>query len=320
MSQIHRVCVTGGAGFIGSHFVDLMVREGIKVRVIDNLRTGRRAHLNPDAELFTLADVTNDRDLLYAAIDGCDWVAHFQANADVRHGLERPTFDIEQNVVGTSRLLEAMRHVGCTKIAFASTASVYGNLAMERIPEHAPFPVQASLYGASKVACEGLCSAYAEGFGFTAVIGRWVQAIGERYAHGHVIDFVRKLRRDPSKLLILGDGLQQKSGIYVKDLVEGIWTAIEHHDNGMPGSHAYNIGTDETFSVNQSAKLISMLMDCEPWFSYTGRKQGGWVGDNPRVLLDTDKIKMLGWKPDLSIPEAITRTVNWLRSDECSYL
>ncbi len=314
---IRRVCVTGGAGFIGSTLVDELIGRGIHVRVVDNFRTGRPEFVNPAVELHR-GDVL-DRDTLLRAFDGCDWVCHLQANADVRHGFERPFFDLEQNTTATAHVLDAMRQTGVTKVFFSSTASVYGDLDMEAIPEDAPFPIQASLYGASKVACEGLCSAYASGFGFTSVIGRWVQIIGERYLHGSVVDFVRKLQRDPHNLYILGDGLQRKSGLYVKDLARGIADAIAEHDT-EPGTHIYNLGTDETFTVNESAALISSLMGLSPRFTYSGRKNGGWIGDNPHMRLDCTKIRGIGWQPTLTVPEAITRTVEWLLSSECTYL
>ena len=315
--MLRRVCVTGGAGFIGSNFVDELLANGVQVRIIDNYRTGRPEFVPEGVEMFE-GDVL-DTALLLRAFDGCDWIAHFQANADVRHGLERPFFDLEQNGLATARVLDAMRQTSVRRIFFASTASVYGNLQMEFIPEDAPFPIQASLYGASKTYCEGLITSYCEGFGFTAVIGRWVQIIGERYLHGHVIDFVRKLLHDPTRMEVLGDGRQRKSGLYVQDLVAGIYTAMLANDNN-PGPHIYNLGTGETYTVNESAALISKRMGVSPTLEYTGRVNGGWVGDNPFIQLDTTKINELGWKPTLTIPEAILATVEWLLSDECTYL
>lgn len=332
--MIRRVCVTGGAGFIGSNFVDHLLADDVAVRVVDNFRTGRPEFVDPRVELHE-GDV-HDYETLYRAFDGCDWVAHFQANADVRHGLERPFFDLEQNTYATATVLDAMRHVGVSRIFFASTASVYGGYQGTRvdvtkpgdterhyiqtdggIPEDAPFPAQNSLYGASKVACEGLISAYCEGFGFTSVVGRWVQIVGERYLHGHVIDFVRKLRRNPAILEILGDGKQRKSGLYVGDLVRGIWAAMRATE---AGHNVYNFGTDEMFTVDESADLICDRLAVAPAYSYTGRTNGGWVGDNPHVLLDSTKARGLGWAPELTIRQGILRTVDWLLSERCTYL
>lgn len=320
-----RVCVTGGAGFIGSHFVDKCVNKGWDVRVVDNFRTGRHEFINNKANIHRVDITTCPMSDLYRAFDGCDWVAHFAANADVRYGFARPYFDIEQNIIGTHRVLEAMRGVGVKNIFFASTASVYGGLQMDAIPEDAPMPVQQSLYGTSKLAAEGLISSYVEGFGFNAVIGRWVQIVGERYLHGHVIDFVRKLKRDPEVLEILGSGTQRKSGLYVKDLCDGIFKAMELHGKHYPDTRIYNFGTDSTFSVFESADLICSIMGStvRPEYITTSDEEleGGWVGDNPNVLLDSSKAKrVLKWQPTMSAAEGIEITTEWLLSDECRYL
>jgi UDP-glucose 4-epimerase len=313
--MIRRVCVTGGSGYIGSHLVDLLIAEGVKVRVVDNLRTGRTEFLNPAAEFYH-ADITRDHDTLLRAFDGCDWVCHFAANAEARRGFESPMFDLEQNAIGTARVLDAMKQVGTTKVFFASTGSVYAGTNMPTIPEDCPFPVQSCLYGASKVYGEGLVSSYAEGYGFTAVIGRWMQIIGERYLHGHVIDFVRKLLRDPGHLEILGNGEQRKSGLYVKDLAAGVLLAMRHHDTDS-GTHVYNYGSEDSFSVDQSADLISSIMNVNPLRRYTGRL---WVGDNPFVVLDSSRVRGLGWESQVSIAEAVERAVRWLLSNDCTYL
>lgn len=327
-----RVAVTGGAGFIGSHFVDKCVEEGWDVRVVDNFRTGRMEFVNEQA-WRPWDDVLNTQKVdivessmskLYKAFDGCDWVAHFAANADVRYGFDRPFFDIEQNIIGTHRVLEAMRGVGVKNIFFASTASVYGSLSLPVIPEDAPMPVQNSLYGTSKLAAEGLISSYVEKFGFNSVIGRWVQIMGERYLHGHVIDFVRKLQRDETKLHILGSGTQRKSGLYVKDLCAGIFAAMEWAGIDKNFHNVFNFGTSSTFSVFESADIICELMGVSPRYVPEigiADPRGGWVGDNPSVLLDSSHAKrVLGWQAETSVQDAIIKTVDWLLSDECGYL
>lgn len=322
-----RVAVTGGAGFIGSHFVDKCVEEGWDVRVIDNFRTGRIEFLSNHYPMIypNPVDITTcPMSELYHAFDGCDWVAHFAANADVRYGFDRPFFDIEQNIIGTHRVLEAMRGVGVKNIFFASTASVYGSLDIPVITEDAPMPVQNSLYGTSKLAAEGLISSYVEKFGFNSVIGRWVQIMGERYLHGHVIDFVRKLLRNPDRLEILGSGTQRKSGLYVKDLCDGIFKAIERSSNISPSHEIFNFGTSSTFSVFESADLICNIMGLKPRYVPEvgiSKPTGGWVGDNPSVLLDSHHAKrMLGWTAEHDAQYAIEKTVRWLLSDECRYL
>ena len=200
--------------------------------VVDDFRTGRREFIaelleRPGTELIE-GDVL-DGALLEQAFAGCDWVFHLQANADVRHGLEHPTLDLEQNTIATSKVLEAMRDTGVKRIAFASTGSVYGEPDVFPTPEDAPFPVQTSLYAASKLACEGLIAAYAHGYGFTGLIFRFVSLLGERYTHGHVFDFYRALKRDPDHLRVLGDGQQQKSYLYVHDCVAALLAAARAH-------------------------------------------------------------------------------------------
>ena len=236
-----RALVTGGAGFIGSNLADALLARGVEVVVYDNFSTGRREFLPADAELVE-ADVL-DREALVGAMAGCDTVFHLQANADVRHGLERPRVDLEQNTIATSNVLEAMRAVGATRIAFSSTGSVYGEPEVFPTPEDAPFPIQTSLYAASKLAGEALIGAYAHGFGFTGVVFRFVSILGERYTHGHVYDFFHALRADPTKLRVLGNGQQRKSYLYVRDCVSGILTAL---DAAGPGLEVYNLGTDES--------------------------------------------------------------------------
>ena len=195
------------------------------------------------------------------ALRGCDWVFHFQANADVRHGLEHPMLDLEQNTICTANVLEAMREVGVDRILFSSTGSVYGEPSVFPTPEDVAFPVQTSLYGASKLACEGLIGAYVAGFDFTAVICRFVSIMGERYTHGHLYDFYRALKADPAHLAVLGDGSQEKSYLYVQDCIEAMLYATNHHESSA-GIGIYNLATNETVIVDDSVKVI---VDGCPW-------------------------------------------------------
>ena len=216
--------VTGGAGFIGSNMVDRLLSEPEnEVVAYDNFSTGRREFLE-DAlknDRFTLVEGdTLDLDTLTQAMAGADFVFHFAANADVRMGCEHPKKDLEQNTIATFNVLEAMRANGIKRIGFSSTGSVYGEAEVIPTPEDAPFPIQTSLYGASKLACEGLLAAYAEGFGYTAYIFRFVSILGERYTHGHVFDFCKRLKDDPKHLHILGDGHQKKSYLMKKHLLQ----------------------------------------------------------------------------------------------------
>jgi UDP-glucose 4-epimerase len=311
---MQRACITGGAGFIGSHLADRLRADGVEVAIVDDFRTGRRefvAELRIDPGVTVYEGDVLDFELLKRAIDGCDWVFHMQANADVRDGLNHPQRDLQQNTIATSGVLEAMRDVGCSKIAFASTGSVYGEHEMVPTPEDAPFPIQTSLYGASKLAGEGLLEAYAHGYGFTPVIFRFVSILGERYTHGHVIDFYKALKRDPTALRVLGDGRQEKSYLYIGDCVSAIFAAVAAHQERPGEVGIYNLGTDETVIVDESIETICRYMGISPELEYEGGPRG-WPGDSPLIHLDCTRIRALGWTPTLTIREAINRTVEWL--------
>lgn len=307
-----RALVTGGAGFIGSNLVDRLVDEGVEVVVYDNLSTGQRDFLEGSPATLVEGDIL-DLDALTKAAEGVDQVFHLAANADVRFGLEHPRRDLEQNTIATSNVLEAMRAQGCTRIAFSSTGSVYGEPAVHPTPEDAPFPVQTSLYGASKLAGEGLIAAYCHGYGFTGTIFRFVSILGERYTHGHVIDFHRALKDDPTRLRILGDGRQEKSYLYVGDCVAGLLAGVAATPEGQP--RFFNLGTDETVVVDDSAALIARTMGVTPEIEHTGGTRG-WAGDSPLILLDCSALRAHGWAPTLSIEQAIGRTLAWFAGNE----
>lgn len=317
--MIRRVCVTGGAGFIGSHMVERLIDAGCEVTIVDNLRTGRSEFVHPDAT-FMEGNIL-DFECLLRAFDGADWIVHLAANPDARGERRGAWFDLEQNVTGTATVLEAMKHVGTSRILYASTASIYGNTTETPTPEDFRMVPQASFYGASKIAAEGLIGAYCEMYGFTGLPCRWVHILGERYLHGHIIDFIRKLRRDPSRLYILGDGNQAKSGLHAANLVDGLWLAMQHHDLDEGVCEPYNFGGETLLTVRSSARLIAEeVLGLDPVYEFSGRKNGGWVGDNATLVLDWAKAAKLGWEPTMTVPEGVRRTARWLTSDECGYL
>lgn len=306
-----KVLVTGAAGFIGSNLVDALLRQGHEVVGFDNLSTGFRRHLEAAEKSssfrFIQADMLDER-ALDAALPGCDQVFHLSANADVRFGLDHPRRDTEQNTIATLNLLEAMRKNGVKRLAFASTGSVYGDCSITPTPEDAPFPVQTSLYAASKIACEGLIQAYCEGFGFYSHIFRFVSILGERYSHGHVFDFCRKLHKEPNRIRILGNGTQRKSYLYVGDCVDAVIYAVKQATGKV---NIFNLGTDEYCSVRQSLGWICEKLGVSPEVETSGGDRG-WIGDNPFVFLDCRRIRGLGWRPQMSIRQGIERTVDYL--------
>ena len=310
-----QILITGCAGFIGSSVLDRMLSLGHQVVGVDNFSTGQRrflsAALKSDKFRLVEADLLDEM-AMKSAFAGCDVVYHFAANADVRFGTDHPRRDLEQNTIATYNVLEAMRANGIKKIAFSSTGSVYGEALVVPTPEDGPFPVQTSLYGASKAAGEGLISAYCEGFGFQACIFRFVSILGERYTHGHVFDFYQKLKSDPSRLPVLGNGKQRKSYLYVQDCIDAMLLAMDK----APGKvNIFNLGVDGYCEVNDSIGWICEELGVQPQLEYSGGDRG-WIGDNPFIFLDTQRIQSLGWKPKFGIREGVIKTVQYLRENE----
>jgi UDP-glucose 4-epimerase len=309
-----RYFVTGGAGFIGSNLVDRLLAGGHAVTVYDNLCTGQMKFLSEARKQkgFRLieGDLLDERKLA-DSLPGHDFLFHLAANADVRFGTRHPRKDLEQNTIATYNVLEAMRAAGVKRIAFSSTGSIYGEPDIFPTPENCPFPVQTSLYGASKLAGEGLIQAYVTGFGFQGFIFRFVSILGERYSHGHVFDFYKQLTEHPDRIKVLGNGKQRKSYLYVGDCVDAIQAVIEKAKDPV---NVYNLGTDEYCEVNDSLGWICQKMDVTPKREYTGGDRG-WIGDSPFIFLDTKKVRSLGWKPKLTIRQGVEKTVEYLRAN-----
>jgi UDP-glucose 4-epimerase len=310
-----RILITGCAGFIGSSMVDRLLAQGHRVTGVDNFSTGQRRFLedalkNPAFKLVEgdLLDIP----FLTKAIAGGDMVFHFAGNADIRFGAEHPRKDLEQNTIATYNVLEAMRANSIKRIAFSSTGPVYGEVAVIPTPEDAPFPVQTSLYGASKLAGEGLIAAYCESFGFQSWIFRFVSILGERYTHGHVFDFCKQLKANPTQLRVLGNGKQRKSYLYIQDCLDAMQVAVEKATGKV---NVFNLGVDGYCELNDSIGWISQTLGVQPRLEFAGGDRG-WVGDIPFIFLDTKKIRSLGWKPKYSISEGVVKTVEFLKSNE----
>ena len=317
---MEKVFVTGAAGFIGSSLVDRLLAGGKHVVGWDNFSTGQNEFLvgarkNPRFQLIQGDNL--DLPALPRAIAGCDFVFHLAANADVRFGLEHPDKDLQQNTIATFNVLEAMRANGVKGIAFSSTGSVYGEAEIIPTPENHPFPIQTSLYAASKVAGEGLIQSYCEGYGFEGYIFRLVSILGERYTHGHVLDFYKQLLAHPGQLKVLGDGKQQKSYLYIGDCLDAMLHVVNlgTAKKARHNVETYNLGTDEYVQVNDSIRFLCAALGLKPQLEYTGGNKG-WVGDNPVIFLDTKKIRATGWKTTLTIEQSIIRTLQWLQKNQ----
>jgi UDP-glucose 4-epimerase len=256
-----------------------------------------------------LIDCSDERTLTQA-MAGHDFVFHLAANADVRFGTAQPRKDLEQNTIGTFNVLEAMRANNIRRLAFSSTGSVYGEPSVFPTPENCPFPIQTSLYGASKLAGEALIAAYCNGFNIQAYIFRFVSILGERYTHGHVYDFCNKLLDNPHAIEVLGNGKQRKSYLYVQDCIDAMLTVIDKSPQELTIA---NLGTAEHCTVDDSLDWICQFLGVRPKRHYTGGERG-WIGDSPFIFLDTTLVRSFGWRPKLSIREGVRATLEYLQS------
>jgi UDP-glucose 4-epimerase len=303
------IMVVGGAGFIGSHIVDHLIHLEANVIVYDNLSTGNPYYIKHQAEniRFIKGDILETAKLT-KAMEGVAVVFHLAANADVRGGIENTRIDLEQNVLGTHSVLEAMKNQQVRKIAFSSSATVYGEPDVFPTPENYEL-IQTSVYGASKLAGEAYIEAYCEYYEMQSFIFRFVSWIGERYSHGVIYDFVKKLQNNPSQLEILGNGLQKKSYLYVKDGVTGIFKAMEVFKKKK---NIFNLGHTDYIPVTDLAGIVIDEMGLKNVeFRFTGGDRG-WIGDSPLVSLDVSKLNNNGWRAETSLEEGIRRTTRYL--------
>lgn len=312
MSLKKKILITGGAGFIGSNLVDRLMENGNRVLVFDNLSSGKmkfiKHHLeNPDFALMK-GDLL-DHEAIERACKDADMVYHVAANPDVKLGASDTKVHFDQNILATYNLLEAMRKTGVGKIAFTSTSTVYGEASIMPTPENYGPLIPISLYGASKLACEALITSYSHTFDMQAWIFRFANIVGPRSTHGITVDFIKKLKENPLKLEILGDGKQEKSYLHVSECVNAILFAIEKSNEEV---NIFNIGSEDTISATRIGKVVMQemgLSDVE--FIYTGGSRG-WKGDVPRMRLGIEKLKAIGWKPAYTSEKSIRDTTKAL--------
>ena len=315
MSMSMRVLVTGGAGFIGSHVVDRLLALRNEVVVLDDLSSGNRANISAHIERddanfqFHRVDIRNDE--IEDFFKGIEEVWHLAANPEVRIGVEDTRVHLEQNVIATYNVLEAMRRRGVKRIVFTSTSTVYGEATVLPTPEEYP-TIPISLYGASKLACEALIASYCHTFGMHSWIYRFANVIGRRASHGVIYDFINKIMRNPDELEILGDGNQTKSYIYIDDCIDAMFAGFEDTDTDADADanakrvHIFNIGTNDMISVRRIAEIVCTEMHASPEFKFTGGRRG-WTGDVPVMLLDATKLRKLGWKQRYNSEEAVRK-------------
>lgn len=293
-----RILVTGGAGLVGSHLTERLLADN-DVIVADDLSKGERERVPRSAE-FVEADMTDPDDVADVVTSDLDCVFHFAAYTDTNYANPRQLF--EENGAMTYNVLERMDEVGVSNIAFTSSSTVYGEAPMPTPEDYAPLePI--SIYGASKLADEGILSTYAHSHDFTVWLFRFANIVGP-YQRGNVVpDFIQKLEADPQRLAILGDGRQEKSYLHVSDCIEAICHIVEQTEKSL---NTYNLGTRTTTSVTRIADIVTDEMGLDPEYTYTGGDRG-WVGDVPRMRLSIEKLAALGWDPELSSDEAVRR-------------
>ena len=300
--------VTGGAGFIGSHLVDRLLKDGHEVTVFDNLSSGKKSfiahHFDNPNFLFIKADLLQ-KNRVEQEIKGHDVVFHIAANPDVRSGVDDPSM-AERDMQATYNLLDAMRKSNVNKIVFSSSSVIYGETPAKPLPEDYGPLLPISVYGAAKLASEGLISSFAHTFDMQAWMYRFANVVGIRGTHGVIVDFIHKLQNNPHELEILGDGKQKKPYLYVTECVDGILHGFHHADDEV---NVFNLGVDSVTEVTRIGELVVEEMGLENVeFKYTGGKRG-WKGDVPHFQLAIDKMNEIGWQPKLSSDEAVRKAI-----------
>jgi UDP-glucose 4-epimerase len=296
--------VTGGAGFIGSHLVDTLVAQGNEVLVIDSLCAGHREmiarHIDSHKVRFMQKDLLGDG--WQEAIQGADRLFHLAADPDVRQSAVNPDPTMQNNIMTTYRVLEAMRRHDVPEIVFTSTSTVYGDAKVIPTPETYTPLEPISVYGATKLACEALISSYCHSFGMKSWIFRFANIIGARSGHGVISDFIHKLEENPAELEILGDGKQTKSYLEVHECVAAMLFAVGHSRDTV---NTFNIGSEDWIDVKSIAEIVVEEMHIpHVKFRFTGGERG-WIGDVPKMQLAVDRIKALRWKPQVGSRESV---------------
>lgn len=309
-----RYFIVGGAGFIGSHFTERLLADGHAVTIFDNFTSGTDGHIahvrnNPDLQVVR-ADV-HETERLIEAMRGHDTVIHLASNPDIAKAIADPDVDFREGTELTRNVVEAMRKTGTKAILYASGSGIYGDLgSMEVHEDHGPL-VPISPYGASKLAGEALISAYAFMFDMRGRVFRFGNVVGRRQTHGVGYDFLRRLRDEPSRLAILGDGRQSKSYVHVSDVVNAVLLAGAIPE---PRYQAYNVCTGDYITVTEIADITADVLGVTPRYEYSGGDRG-WKGDVPVVRLDTARIRSLGWSNRFSSAEAIRESVSEMLAD-----
>jgi UDP-glucose 4-epimerase len=312
-----RCFVTGGAGFIGSHLVDRLIERGHYVTVFDNLTSGKLdflVHHEKNKNFQFIQSDLLDLPSVLTSIQNHDIVFHLAANPDARLGIKHTDLDLKQETIATYNVLEAMRQYGISNIVFSSSSTIYGETPVIPLPETYGPVLPISLYGAGKVASEGLISAFCHTFRIKGWIFRFANIVGNRGTHGVIFDFINKLKQNPHELEVLGDGTQEKPYLHVQECIDGILFGFEHSDERV---NVFNLGCESSTTVSSIAHMVISAMDLKNVrLRYTGGDRG-WPGDVPQVRFNCDKINTLGWRARYTSDEAVQMTVNALVRELC---
>jgi UDP-glucose 4-epimerase len=300
--------ITGGAGFIGSNLAKKLVEIGDEVVVIDDFSSGNIDNLQGLEVEIVEADIRNERVINFPAFEKADRIFHLAANVDNRFSWQDPKLSLRSNIEGTINIGLACQKHGINQLVYSSTGTVYGDLPNPPYRESEQTSQQTTLYGATKYAAEGILSVFSTHFGIDCLILRFVGVLGPNISHGHLFDFMRKLRSNPDKLMVLGDGNQKKAYVDVDDVVSGL--LIPFRTN----FEVFNLGRPDFSTVKDSVRWLCEELEISPDVEYEERDRG-WIGDNPNLYLDIQKLSKLGWKPERTIEESVKRTVRWLANN-----
>lgn len=311
-----RCFVTGGAGFIGSYLVDRLISEGNQITVLDNLSSGRlefiERHLSGDGINLIETDLL-ELDKVKESIVGHDIVFHLAANPEARRGIEDTELDLKQETIATFNVLEAMRVTGVKRIVFSSSGTIYGETPVIPLPENYGPVLPISLYGAGKLASEGLISAFCHTFGMQSWIFRFANIVGRRLTHGVIFDFINKLKQNPAELEILGDGTQCKPYLHIEDCIDGMLYGLSNSNDRV---NLFNLGCPTATGVNTIAQILIEEMGLnEVEFKYTGGDRG-WPGDVPQGRFNTDKMDKLGWKARYTSDDTVRKAIREILGKE----
>ncbi len=308
LSSSHAL-ITGGAGFVGSHLAAYLTSKGTTVTIVDDLSNGIRAQV-PEASSFVEADLSTQEAAASVITEKVDIIFHLAARKDPND--DDPQGQFRENTAMTHSILRAAREANVHQIAYTSSSTVYGEAPRPTPEDYAPLePI--SVYGASKLADEGLLSTYAHSYGFTVFNFRFANVVGPRLRGAVIPDFIEKLRTNPETLTILGDGRQEKSYLHISDCLNAMCHVVEEACDSAPeqSMHTFNIGTRTTTSVDRIAEIVADVLGIDPAFEYTGGDRG-WAGDVPRMRLSIEKLRALGWEPEMESVPAVRRATEKL--------